>query len=294
MKQRFRIKSIFCYLIFCCGLLCLTTSSADTFEVKHKVFYTDVGSGSPLVLIHPFPMDQRFFKPQQDELKKYFRVISIDLWGFGRSAAVHGQGISMHEYANEVNQLFEHLHLKNALVAGESMGGYVALAFYKYYPEKVAGLILSGTNSTADNEVKKRKRQTDAESVMKHGSVQLIDGLLPKLLSAHASKNMQDELKQIMQSQSPAGLSSALIGIGQREDTSYLLSNARIPILIISGDQDAIISPDHSEAMHRLAKGSKFVMIKNTGHLSSFEQPKQWNQAVIEAFKMTTPETSTN
>lgn len=77
---------------------------ADTFTFQNKIIsYTDIGTGNPLVLIHAFPTDQRLWQAQQAELKKFFRVITLDLWGFGKSSPADGKAISMTDYAEEVN-----------------------------------------------------------------------------------------------------------------------------------------------------------------------------------------------
>ena len=52
----------------------------------------------------------------------------------------------------------------------------------------------------------------------------------------------------------------------------------------MTGDEDALISPNQSENMQQLAKNSRLIVIKNAGHLSSLEQPVLWNQAVIATF----------
>lgn len=94
------------------------------------IAYTDTGKGQALVLIHAFPTDKSLWVPQQS-LASHFRVITLDLWGFGQSQSVSGEAVSMADYADEVALLLRRLRIKKAILAGESMGGYVALAFMK-------------------------------------------------------------------------------------------------------------------------------------------------------------------
>jgi pimeloyl-ACP methyl ester carboxylesterase len=164
------------------------------------------------------------------------------------------------------------------------MGGYIALAFLQKYPDRVMGLVLSDIQAITDSNEAKIKREATAVDILKQGTAKLIDGFIPKALTTQASDQTQTFLKNILNSQTSTAVASALRGMALRPDTSNLLSNTQLPILIITGNQDTVISPEQSENMHQLAKNSKLVKIMNAGHLSSLEQPEQWNQAVIEMF----------
>jgi pimeloyl-ACP methyl ester carboxylesterase len=273
------ISSILCLLI-------MTSAFAMTFYTSKNKFisYTDLGLGKPLVLIHAFPTDLRLWNPQQENLKKHFRVISLDLWGFGQSSPVDGQAVTMTDYADEVSHLLDQLQIKKAIIAGESMGGYVALAFLEKYPDRVDGLVLSDTQSISDNDETKAKREATAIDVLENGTSVFINNFLPKALSPNASQQTKLFLRNILESQTATAIASASRGMARREDTSNVLTHSMLPILIITGDQDLLINPDQSRNMHLLARNSRLIILNNAGHLSSLEQPLQWNDAVINMF----------
>lgn len=248
------------------------------------ISYTDVGKGTPLVLIHAFPTDQRLWEPQRNGLKKSFRVITLDLQGFGKSSRTDGSAITMDDYALQVKQLLDHLQISKAIVGGESMGGYVTLAFMNHYPEKVSGLILSDTQSIADTDEAKEKREKNAQDILANGSQTFIDGFMKKVFTENVSAEKRASLENILTTQTANGMASGLRGMALRSDLSGVLENAAVPILIITGDSDAIVAPQQSEKMHKLAKTSQLVIIPNAGHLSSLEQPVAWNAAVVERF----------
>lgn len=248
------------------------------------ISYTDVGSGTPIILIHPFPTDQNLWQPQRDGLKSHFRVITLDLLGFGRAAPVDGKAITMTEYADEVKQLLDQLHIDKAIVGGESMGGYITLAFLQKYPERVSGLILSDTQSIADTDEAKAKREVTALDILANGTANLVTDVLSKALSPNASIEAHQQLKSILEVQSRFGVVSALRGIALRNDLTQVLTDANLPTLIITGTADVIISPQQSEAMHRAARNSKLVKIEGAGHMSNLENPEEWNNAVKEYF----------
>lgn len=254
------------------------------FAKDKNISFTDIGMGQPIVFIHAFPTDQNLWKPQQDGLKKYFRVITLDLWGFGQSETTDGTAVTMTEYGDEVKQLLDQLHIQKAIIAGESMGGYIALAFLEKYPNNTTSLILSDTQSIADSEEAKAKREKTAVDVLENGSANLINGFMPKALSSDAPEDTKSFLLGILKAQKTTGIASALRGMALRHDTSYLLAESTLPILILTGDKDTLISPQQSGNMNALAKNSKLVVISNAAHLSSLEKPEQWNQAVVDMF----------
>ncbi len=249
------------------------------------IAYTDHGKGKAIILIHAFPTDQHLWAPQK-ELQKHFRVVTLDLWGFGKSPAVnHDAAVSMTDYADEVKQLMNKLHIDKAIIGGESMGGYIALAFLQKYPDNVAGLILSDTQAVADTAEAQKKRETIAETLLKDGTAEFITGFINNAVSVSASEKVKADLLAMMQSQKAEGMAAALRGMSLRADTSSILSGTQLPVLILSGDQDKVISPQQSDAMHQLAKNSKLVVIHDAGHLSNLEQPVQWNKAVEDFFE---------
>jgi pimeloyl-ACP methyl ester carboxylesterase len=265
------------------GVLAMSYSTTAVAASKF-ISYTEAGQGEPLVLIHAFPTDKELWSLQIEGLKKYFRVIAIDLWGFGQSTDTDGNAVTMTEYADQVKELLDQLHIQKAVIGGESMGGYIALAFLEKYPRSVSGLVLSDTQAIADSEEAKVKREATARDVLAHGTEQLISGFMPKALTPQANDQIRKSLMKIVESQSPTAVASALRGMALRSDTSNLLSNTSLPILIMTGDQDTLISPLQSQHMHQLAKNSKLVTIANAAHLSSLEQPEQWNRAVVGLF----------
>jgi pimeloyl-ACP methyl ester carboxylesterase len=284
-------KIFFCLKFALLGALLAMNANtfAASFTSKNNqiISYTDKdkGNGKPLVLIHPFPTDQNIWNIQTKELaRRGFRVITIDLWGFGQSTGANGQAITMPEYAEEVKELLDYLHVEKAIIAGESMGGYITLAFLEKYPDKVLGLVLSGTQSIADTDEIKAKRELSAKNVLENGTSDFIANFSSKAFSPSVEHDKQTYLRFILERQSPEAIASALRGMALRKDTSYLLSQSTLPILIITGDQDNLISPQQSEQMHKLAKNSKLVILQNAGHLSNLEQPEYWIDAVVDMF----------
>lgn len=269
-------------LLFSCLLLFSFLFVESYAKSKTPISYHDKGEGPPLILIHAFPADLNLWKIQEEKLSKYFRIITLDLWGFGNSPEL-SQKLEMTDYADEVNQLMEQLHIKNAVIGGESMGGYVALALLENHPDKVAGLILSGTQSIPDTKEAKAKREILAQEILKNGSDAFIKQFLPKTLSKNAPKEMQEFLLTMFSKQKPKSIAQALIAISLRKDTTNILAKTNIPVLIIAGDEDAVIPNEQSKKMAAIAKNSRLVILQG-GHLINLENSDEWNLAVKKMF----------
>jgi len=154
----------------------------------------------------------------------------------------------------------------------------------KHYPERVKGLVLSDTNSISLTETEKAKYYKTADDILTNGSNAFIQNFLPKAVSKDASQQIRDYLLTIMNEQPPAVMSAAFRGIADRSNTSNVLSEAKLPILIITGEEDQVLPPQQSYDMHELAKDSRLIVIPGAGHLSNLEKPEIWNQAVIDMF----------
>jgi len=249
------------------------------------ISYSDEGQGEVLVLIHPFLTDKTFWSAQQQELRSYFRLITIDLWGFGHSEPISGSASTMNDYSDEILQLLDQLYIKKAIIGGESTGGYVALNFLTKHPNRVKGLLLSNTQATAVNLELKKKLEQTATLVLNFGSEFLVDFFVNAALSTEASAQTRQTLLNIARTQRPQAIADALIALSGREDSTLSLSKSKLPILIITSDKDRLIAPQESANMQALAENSKLVLIANAGHLSSLEQSKQWSKAVREMFQ---------
>src|SRR6185369_8836359 len=116
-----------------------------------KIAYTEAGSGRPVVLIHGYPFNRSLWNEQVAALSANHRVIAPDLRGFGESEASDGTA-TMNRMAQDVALLLDHLEIARATIAGLSMGGYVALAFYKQFASRVRALILADTRAQADTD----------------------------------------------------------------------------------------------------------------------------------------------
>jgi pimeloyl-ACP methyl ester carboxylesterase len=244
-----------------------------------KFYYTEQGSAAggqgaakpPLVLVHGFPLDSRMWEAQVAALAPARRVVAPDLRGVGRSRTdepftIESQGDSL-----------------RALLAGLSMGGYVALAYAKKYPGDLRGLILVDTKAEADTAEGKQARDKMIDLARKEGSKAVADQMMPKMLAKDAAEQRPQAasaLRRIMESCPPATIANALAAMRDRPDRSGELSSINVPTLVLVGDGDAITPPDVAESMAQKIPGARLVVIRGAGHMSPMEQPEQVNRAM--------------
>ena len=112
----------------------------DTVAVNGiNLAYTRLGKGTPLVLVHGFPLDSSSWNELIPYLKDHFDLILPDLRGFGKSTTVEAP-YTLSDIADDLAGLLDDLGVEKTALAGHSMGGYISLAFAKKYPQRVSGL----------------------------------------------------------------------------------------------------------------------------------------------------------
>jgi 3-oxoadipate enol-lactonase len=239
--------------------------------------------GAPVVMLHGFPFNRSMWSEQVRALSDTHRVIVPDLRGHGESEVVAGAA-TMEDSAGDVASLLDELKVKGASVVGLSMGGYVALAFYRMFPERVRALVLADTRAQADTDEARRTREETARRALNDGMEPIADSMLPKLLAPatlEREPGVVARVREMILSTKPEGAAAALRGMAQRRDQTDLLEKISVPVLVIVGGEDAITPPSDAEAMSGRIEGSRLEIIEGAGHVSNVERPGQFNRALL-------------
>jgi pimeloyl-ACP methyl ester carboxylesterase len=252
----------------------------------HKIgdtdyFYEERGKGMPLVLLHGFPLSHGMWNPQITDLSSVARVIAPDFRGFGRSKSE--AVFTIDSLADDIHQLLAGIGALPCVVAGLSMGGYVALAFARKYTVDLNGLVLIDTRADADSPQAKESRQKNIDLVRQNGAPAIADAMIPRLLSPGADEGRPElarSLRQMIEAGPASTIERALVALRDRADSTAALSKIGVPTLILVGDNDQITPLELSEKMQQAVAGSKVTIIRGAGHMSSMEQPAQVNQAL--------------
>lgn len=238
--------------------------------------YDRSGTGTPLVLIHGFPLDLSIWDAVVPLLENDYDLIVPDLRGFGESSTVDTP-YTILDFANDIAGLLDHLGLEKAAFAGHSMGGYVALAFAKEYPQRVSGLALVSSQAAADAPERKAGRYKTARDVAEKGVDVVADAMTPKL---SANEKVQEFTNLLMKAQSRAGVVGALKAMAEREDFTSILSQFSFPVVLIHGDADALISIDRAREIKSILPAAQLIKLKKAGHMPMLEFPQETAEAL--------------
>jgi 3-oxoadipate enol-lactonase len=256
----------------------------------HSISFTDSGSrnhATSVFLIHGFPFNKSVWAKQIKALEKDYRVISYDIRGYGLSDPGTKE-FSIPQFTEDLIELMNKLDIPKAVVCGLSLGGYIALHAITHYPERFSGLILSDTVCTADSNEIIGSRQKTIIEIQQKGVPNFIDKTLLNLLPPETSsltKKALKELKATLLKTSAETLCKTLLALCKRKETCSQLKHITVPSLIITGQRDRIALPYSSRLMQMRVPTSQFAIIENAGHLSNLDNPKAFNEQVIQFIK---------
>jgi len=243
------------------------------------------GRGTPLLLVHGFPLDHTMWHGQLDALADTCRVIAPDLRGFGASSVVAGTA-TMTQLADDLAALLEKLAISEPVVfCGLSMGGYVAWQFALRHPQKLAKLIVCDTRAVADSAEAAAGRIKTADKVLKEGAGVVAEAMLPKLFAPDTAKSqptLVEATRQVILGTAPEGIAAALRGMAERPDVTAQLAQIKVPTLVICGEHDGIAPPAEMRGIAEQLPAGKFALIKQAGHMAPLEQPAAVNAAIRE------------
>jgi 3-oxoadipate enol-lactonase len=233
--------------------------------------YTRRGKGTPLVLVHGFPLDSSSWNETTPLLEDKFDIILPDLRGFGQSTTTQSP-YTMSDIAGDIAGLLDHLGIEKTAIAGHSMGGYVALAFAKKYPTRVNGLGLVSSQAAGDPPERKEGRYKTAADVADKGVSVVVEAMTPKL---SADARVQAFVRELIAGQSKDGVIGALKAMAEREDLVSILPSFNFPILLIHGETDALIPIDRAKEIKTAVPAAKLVDLKGAGHMPMMEFAKE-------------------
>jgi pimeloyl-ACP methyl ester carboxylesterase len=249
----------------------------------------DRGAGIPVVLLHGFPLDHTMWSNQIDALEHSCRVIAPDLRGFGQSSlgdADPALGIAIELYADDIAELLDAMEVREPIVlAGFSMGGYVAWQFVRKHGSRLRALVACDTRASADTDEARANRLKMAEKIHEWGAARVAEVMGPKLFAAgrfEANPKIVQDLRAVVARTSPDAIAVAQRAMAARPDMTYLLPQIKIPTLVIAGAEDALIPPKEMQKIAAAIRNGRYVEVPDAGHMSTVENPDAVNKALLE------------
>jgi pimeloyl-ACP methyl ester carboxylesterase len=247
------------------------------------IAYDDVGTGLPVVFIHGFPHNRTLWAPQLGGLLTRARCVAPDLRGFGESE-INGP-YTMDSYADDVINVLDALHIGRAVIAGLSMGGYVAFALWRRHRDRVRALILADTRAGADSDETRAKRREMIALARSRGSGAVADAQIAGMVGRTTREkhpDIADAVHQMLAVAPVEGVVGALEAMMERPDSTPTLATIDVPTLIIVGEEDVLTPPKEARAMHEQIAGSRLEILASAGHVSNVERPAAFNHVASE------------
>lgn len=175
-------------------------------------------------------------------------------------------------------------------LAGISMGGYISFEILRQAPERIAKLVLLDTSALPDTPEQSEQRRAQIEVARSGRLGELTDMMFPRLV--HARRWGDESLRRIcramVQEVGTEGFSNQQTAIIGRPDSRPGLAAIRCPTLVIVGDGDVLTPPERAEEIANGIPGARLAVIRDSGHLSTLEQPAAVTRHMVE-FLATTP-----
>ncbi len=241
-----------------------------------QLAYERAGRGTPLVLLHGYPLDHTIWEAIVPLLQDDFDLILPDLRGFGQSI-VPEKPYTLEDMAEDIAALLDHVGLTHSVLAGHSMGGYVALAFARLYPQRLSGLALVASQAAADTPERRAGRYQTIEAIQRQG-VEEVARTMSERLTAKA--DLVPHLRDLIRLQRPAGLIGALRAMAERPDATAWLANLSCPLVLIHGQADELIPVERAREIQTRVPQATLVEIPAVAHMPMLEAPEVTAEAL--------------
>ena len=250
--------------------------TADGTKLSYKVWAGRDASGPlpRIVLLHSLAMDHRFWIPVVEKLNGAADVLAVDCRGHGASDKPPGP-YSVELFADDLAAVMDDANWSKALVAGCSMGGCVALAFAKAYPERVKALGLMDTTAYYGD---------DAPKAWEERAQKAAEGGMEKLIGFQKTRWFGDAFREanpdVLEAAIAVFLANDIPAYGETCrmlgacDMRAAMPNFKFPTRVIVGEEDYAAPVAMAEAMRDAIPGATMLVIEKARHLTPLEVPE--------------------
>lgn len=246
------------------------------------IFYQVAGHGTPLLLIHGYPLSGDLFRGQLAGLSSKFQVITLDLPGFGKSTAPDATG-SISAYAQYVLALMNQLNIQSAIIGGHSMGGQITLELYRVAPQRFSGMILIDTNPMKASIVEQAEFPAFGAQAQQLGVPSIVPILAPQMVTGATLLRNQQTASGIMNILAEGSVNGAIGGgqaLATRSDYTAMLGSIAVPTLVLEGVDDPVYGVSIAQMTANAIPGAQLKLIPSAAHASIFERPRVANEAI--------------
>jgi len=242
----------------------------DLTTVKDKKYnYIEVGEGTPIVILHGLMGGLSNFEGVAKHFsQKGYKIVIPEL-------PLYTQNIlktNVKAFAKYVKDFITYKGFDRVILLGNSLGGHIALYHTKMYPEKVAGLVITGSSGLYESAMgDSYPKRGDYEYIKKKAEAVFYD---PKV----ATKEIVDEVFAVVNDRIKVIKTLTIAKSAIRHNMAKDLPKMHVKTCLIWGKNDAVTPPDVAEEFHRLMPNSDLYWIDKCGHAAMMEHPDEFNR----------------
>ncbi len=259
-----------------------------TLSDGRTISYHDSGSGKTLLFLHSFGHNKNLWYPQLTHFHAQgYRVIAPDMPGHGNSS-FHPESHTVDLIAQSYIEFLEKINVDKAVVAGISIGGYIALRMWARGSQLMSGLVMICSKAEADTDEIKERRRAQIENIEKNGLEAFVELTGPKRVAPKTVEEkpwVVDWIKMMNYTVSAEANAKTLEAMAIKEDDTHTLATIDVPALILSGSDDIFIPKDCPYTMEKGIKNATHHVVEDTGHVASLENPIAVNAYLEEYLK---------
>lgn len=263
-------------------------NSVDNTHLKsvHGTAYSVAGSGENIVLIHGVGLNQGMWGGQSVTLSSQYQVICYDMLGHGQSKQPSDQA-SLEEYALQLKELLDSLHISKTSIVGFSMGGLVARAFALHYPEYLDSLVI--LNSVFNRTEEQRTGiQARTKEVAIKGPSANVDAAIKRWFSeeyaASSSAQINEVRNTVLNNDHLGYLTTYRLFASEDNYLADKISNIKVPTMVMTGELDPGSTPQMAHDMGNLIDNAQIVVLADQRHMMPMESPKLVNEKLLTFF----------
>ena len=247
------------------------------------IYIGDEGKGFPLVLVHGFLGSSTMWKPQIDFFKDHFRVITLDLPGFGKSnkAKLHN---NIQSISSLILECLEEKKINRFHLLGHSMGGMIVQEMAKREGDKISKLICYSTGSIGEMPGRFETVDESRENLRKNGLKNMARNIVKTWFVKGEDSKYFNACIEIGKQTSIKAVDNSLVAFKNWNGVDTL-KNIKNETLIVWGDQDKSYNLEQIQTLEKNIVKSKLVIFKNCAHNIHLEQPEQFNKTIRDYLK---------
>jgi pimeloyl-ACP methyl ester carboxylesterase len=237
-----------------------------------RLSFKQQGSGKCIILLHGFPMNQGVWDDFVPLLSDHYKVITVDLPGFGKSP-LPDPPFTIDQIADIVLDCISTEKILDSALIGHSLGGYVALAMAEKRPDLFSGLGLFHSTALADTEEKKESRLKVVEFISKNGVLAFTSNFIPPLFAdqSHVAIN---KVREIAIQSTHNAVTSYTLAMRNRPERTSVLKKLEMPIFFLTGEADPGIPVNSILTQAKCCKFPQVYVLKQVAHMGMFENPE--------------------